>query len=219
MPRKKTPANSAYPGLNTKQALVFEYICDFYADNNFPPTVREICEGLHIPSTSTVYYCLKALEQTGYINTNGGKMRAIELLKNARNNNDPGEKREMVSAPVIGEIAAGTPILATENIIDYFPVDIDTFHPINEVFILRVKGESMIEAGILDGDYVIVEKRDTAENGDIVAAIIDNEATVKRYFKEDDHIRLQPENPSFTPIIVKDLRIAGKIIGLYRNFN
>lgn len=214
MSRKKAPADSKYPGLNKREALIFEYICDFYAKNNFPPTVREISQGLHIPSTSTVYYYLESLEKIGYIRKNGGKMRAIEILKGFE---DDKPTLDTVTAPVIGEIAAGSPILATENIVDYFPVDLNTFHPVNDVFILKVKGDSMINAGILNGDYVIVEKRDYGENGDIVAAIIENEATVKRYFKEKDYIRLQPENNSYAPIIVKDVHIAGKVIGLYRH--
>ena len=143
-------------------------------------------------------------------------MRAIEILKYYQ---DKEPQKETILAPVIGEIAAGTPILATENIIDHFPVDLATFHPVHDVFVLKVKGDSMVEAGILDGDYVIVEKKDTAENGDIIAAVIDNEATVKRYFKEDDHIRLQPENCNYSPILVQEVYIAGKIIGLYRNIH
>lgn len=214
MGRKKVPPNSKYQGLNLKEAMVFDFIKDFFTHKNYPPTVREICEGLKIPSTSTVYYYLESLENIGYIRKNGGKMRAIEIVEDFL---EPIPQKELVMAPVLGEIAAGSPILADENIFDYFPIPLEVFTPQNDVFILKVKGYSMKDIGILDGDFVIVEQCSTANNGDIVAAIINEEATVKRYFREKDHIRLQPENKEMQPICVKEVHIAGKVIGLYRN--
>lgn len=217
MARKKAIPDSKYPGLTQRQALVFEYIEDFCKKNNFPPTVREICDGLMIPSTSTVYYYLQTLEKEGYILKNDGKMRAIEVTYH-HNEEDGIPQKEIAMIPIVGEIAAGTPILAQENITDYYPLPLDTFHPQNETFILKIKGESMIEAGIMDGDYVIVEKSSIAHNGEIIAAMIEGEATVKRFFQEKDRVRLQPENASMKPIYTRNVAIVGKVIGLFRNF-
>lgn len=217
MARKKSVADSKYPGLTQKQALVFEFIEDFCKKNNFPPTVREICNALMIPSTSTVYYYLQTLEKEGYIHKNDGKMRAIEIIyRQDEDNNIP--QKEISMIPIVGEIAAGSPILAQENITDYYPLPLDTFRPQNETFVLKIKGESMVEAGIMDGDYVIVEKCNISHNGEIVAAMIEGEATVKRFFQEKDKVRLQPENSSMEPIYARNVEIIGKVIGLFRSF-
>lgn len=211
MARKKAPPNSHYEGLNQKEALIYDFIKDFYRASHYPPTVREICAGLKIPSTSTVHYYLKSLEEAGYISRGNQKMRAIEIIKD--------EAKEIVDIPFVGKIAAGIPILAVENITETYPLPLDLIGAKNDVFMLEIKGDSMIEAGIHHGDYVFIEKQDTADNGEIVAALIDDEATVKRYFKEDDRVRLQPENSSMEPIYTRDVNIMGKVIGVFRRIH
>ena len=178
----------------------------------YPPALREICEAVHLRSTSSVHAHLSALEEKGYIRRDPAKPRTIEILDDLFNFST----REMVNIPVVGTVAAGEPILAEERVEDYFPFPAEVLHTDKEVFMLRVKGESMINAGIKPGDKIMVEQQDTAENGEIVVALIEDSATVKRFYKEQDHYRLQPENDTMEPIIVNDVQILGKVVGLIR---
>lgn len=193
-----------------KQSEIYEFLKAFTENKGYPPSVREICEAVNLRSTSTVHGHLKKLEGKGLIRRDPTKPRALEIL--GINNN----RKEMINVPIIGKITAGQPILATENIEDTFPIPIDYIKHNNEVFMLKVTGNSMINAGINDGDYAIIEKRQTANNGEIVVALIENEATIKTFYKEKDHIRLQPENNALEPIIVDDCIILGKLVGLFR---
>ena len=193
--------------ITAKQQEILEYIKNTILNKGYPPAVREICEAVHLKSTSSVH----SLEEKGYIRRDPTKPRTIEILDDSFNFN----RREMVNIPVIGTVAAGEPILAEERIEDYFPFPAEAL-PNAETFMLNVKGESMIDAGILPGDRLIVEQRSTAENGEIVVALLDDSATVKRYYKEKDHYRLQPENSSMDPIITDHVDILGKVIGLIR---
>ena len=195
-----------------KQTEIYEVIKQHILDKGYPPSVREICEIVGLRSTSTVHGHLERLEKKGLIRRDPTKPRAIELVK------DSVFKKEIIDIPIIGKITAGEPILAFENIEDTFSIPLNFVKNNNELFILNVSGESMIEAGIFDGDLAIIEKTNYAENGDIVVALIENEATLKRFFKEKDHIRLQPENKTMTPIIVPDCKIIGKLVGLYRAY-
>ena len=197
--------------ITAKQQEILEYIKNTILNKGYPPAVREICEAVHLKSTSSVPSHLAALEEKGYIRRDPTKPRTIEILDDSFNFN----RREMVNIPVIGTVAAGEPILAEERIEDYFPFPAEAL-PNAETFMLNVKGESMIDAGILPGDRLIVEQRSTAENGEIVVALLDDSATVKRYYKEKDHYRLQPENASMDPIITDHVDILGKVIGLIR---
>ena len=197
--------------ITAKQQEILEYIKNTILNKGHPPAVREICEAVHLKSTSSVHSHLAALEEKGYIRRDPTKPRTIEILDDSFNFN----RREMVNIPVIGTVAAGEPILAEERIEDYFPFPAEAL-PNAETFMLNVKGESMIDAGILPGDRLIVEQRSTAENGEIVVALLDDSATVKRYYKEKDHYRLQPENASMDPIITDHVDILGKVIGLIR---
>ena len=197
--------------ITAKQQEILEYIKNTILNKGYPPAVREICEAVHLKSTSSVHSHLAALEEKGYIRRDPTKPRTIEILDDSFNFN----RREMVNIPVIGTVAAGEPILAEERIEDYFPFPAEAL-PNAETFMLNVKGESMIDAGILPGDGLIVEQRSTAENGEIVVALLDDSATVKRYYKEKDHYRLQPENSSMDPIITDHVDILGKVIGLIR---
>ena len=197
--------------ITAKQQEILEYIKSTILNKGYPPAVREICEAVHLKSTSSVHSHLAALEEKGYIRRDPTKPRTIEILDDSFNFN----RREMVNIPVIGTVAAGEPILAEERIEDYFPFPAEAL-PNAETFMLNVKGESMIDAGILPGDRLIVEQRSTAENGEIVVALLDDSATVKRYYKEKDHYRLQPENSSMDPIITDHVDILGKVIGLIR---
>ncbi len=203
-----------YEDLNQKQLDVLNYIKTEIAKRGYPPSIREICTAVGFRSTSTVHGYLSKLEEKGYIRRDATKPRAVEVL-----DNDPfshlSYNKEIVNIPVVGRVTAGTPILAVENVEDVFPFAID-FVDNNNAFILIVKGESMIDAGILDNDYVIVSQQSTATNGDIVVALIEDEVTIKRFYKEADHIRLQPENRLMEPIILKDVTILGKVIGTYR---
>jgi repressor LexA len=196
--------------LNDKQKDILNYIKKETNAKGYPPSVREICSAVGIKSTSTVHANLEKLEKMGHIRRDPTKPRAIEILDDSIN------QREMLNLPIVGSVAAGSPILATENIEGHFPVPMDLYPTKNEMFILNVKGDSMIECGINDGDYLIVEQRSTAVNGEIVVALIDDSATVKRFYKEANHIRLQPENSSMEPIIVNDCQILGKAVGLFR---
>ncbi len=201
--------------ITAKQEEILEYIKSEILHRGFPPAVREICEAVHLKSTSSVHAHLESLEKNGYIRRDPTKPRAIEILDDHFNLT----RREMVNVPIIGTVAAGQPILAEENIENYFPIPVE-YMPNKQSFMLRVKGESMINAGILDGDCVMVERQNTADNGDIVVALLGDSATVKRFYREDGYIRLQPENDRMDPIIVEDqeLQILGKVFGVFRIF-
>ena len=197
--------------ITDKQREILEYIRDTILAKGYPPAVREICEAVHLKSTSSVHSHLETLEKNGYIRRDPTKPRTIEIL----DDDFALTRREMVNVPVIGTVAAGMPILAEENIEDYMPIPVEML-PNKEVFMLKVKGESMIDAGIFNNDRVIVAKQDTAMNGEMVVALVDDSATVKTFYKEHGHFRLQPENASMDPIIVNDVQILGKVIGLFR---
>ncbi|MDD2480970.1 MAG: transcriptional repressor LexA [Lutispora sp.] len=198
--------------LSSKQIEVLDFIKKELVSKGYPPSVREICEAVNLKSTSTVHGHLERLEKKGFIRRDATKPRAIEILDS---NNFMFPRKEMVELPIVGKVTAGQPILAQENIEDTFPVPVDFVG--NDVsFILVVKGDSMINAGILDGDYVIVLKQSYAKSGDIVVALMEDEATVKRFYKEKDHFRLQPENPIYEPIITDNLSIVGKVTGVLR---
>ena len=197
--------------ITSKQKEILEYIKDTILKKGYPPTVREICEAVRLKSTSSVHSHLETLERNGYIRRDPTKPRAMEILDDTFGLT----RREMVQVPMIGTVAAGLPILAEENIEEYFPIPAELL-PNSQTFMLRIKGNSMINAGIFEGDRVIVEQTPTAENGDIVVALIDDSATVKRFYKEGDHYRLQPENDTMEPIIVSNLHVLGKVIALFR---
>lgn len=199
---------------DTKQLEILRYIYDTVEQRGFPPTVREICAAVELSSTSTVHGHLARLERKGFLLKDATKPRAIEVTEAGKK--ELGIKPKKI--PVVGVVTAGQPILAVEDIEDYFPLPPDLASDAGELFMLKVQGESMINAGILNGDSVIVKQQDTAENGEIVVAMTDdNEATVKRFYKEDDHYRLQPENDTMAPIILSSVKILGKVVGLYRN--
>ena len=199
--------------ISKKQQEILEYIKNQILQRGFPPAVREICEAVNLKSTSSVHSHLETLEKNGYIRRDPTKPRAIEILDDTFNLT----RREMVNVPIIGQVAAGQPILAEENIEDYFPFPAERM-PNKQTFLLKVKGESMINAGILDGDYVLVEQDATASNGDMVVALVEDSATVKTFYKEEGVFRLQPENDFMDPIIVKEVSILGKVIGVMRFF-
>ena len=197
--------------ITTKQLEILEYIKSQILERGYPPAVREICEAVNLKSTSSVHSHLETLEKNGYIRRDPTKPRAIEIMDDNFNLT----RREMVQVPIIGRVAAGEPLLAQENIEEYFPIPAE-FMPNSQTYMLQVQGESMINAGILDGDYVLVEKKETAENGDMVVALIEDGATVKTFYKEEGVYRLQPENDTMEPIIVSDVSILGKVIGVFR---
>lgn len=199
--------------ISPKQKEILEFIKDQILTRGFPPSVRDICEAVHLKSTSSVHSHLETLEKNGYIRRDPTKPRAIEILDDTFNLT----RREVTNVPLVGRVAAGEPILAQENIENYFPIPVEML-PNNNTFMLTVKGESMINAGILDGDYVLVEEQHTASNGDMVVALIEDGATVKTFYKEEGLIRLQPENDFMDPIIVRDVQILGKVIGVFRFF-
>lgn len=203
----------AYGKITAKQREILEYIKNDIVNKGYPPAVREICEAVHLKSTSSVHAHLESLEKNGYIRRDPTKPRAIEII----DENFSLTRREVVNVPIIGSVAAGQPILAVENIEAYFPIPAEMM-PNHESFMLKVKGESMINAGIFDGDRVLVQKQCTAENGEIVVALVDDSATVKTFYKEADHIRLQPENDALEPIILQDCKILGKVFGVFRLF-
>lgn len=200
--------------ISKKQEEILNYIKDEILERGFPPAVREICQAVGLKSTSSVHSHLESLERNGYIRRDPTKPRAIEILDESFNM----LRREMVNVPIVGTVAAGQPILAEQNIESYFPIPAE-YMPNDQSFILKVKGESMINAGILNGDCVLVKQQTTARNGDMVVALIDDSATVKTYYKEEGHYRLQPENDTMEPIIVDDLQILGKVFGVFRFFN
>ncbi len=197
--------------ITDKQKEILEYIKEMILKKGYPPAVREICEAVHLKSTSSVHSHLESLEKNGYIRRDPTKPRTIEIL----DDDFALTRREVVNVPVIGTVAAGTPILAEQNIEDYLPIPAEML-PNKEVFMLKVKGNSMIEVGIYSGDKVIVAKQPDAENGDKVVALVDDSATVKTFYKENGHFRLQPENSTMDPIILDHVEILGKVIGLFR---
>lgn len=200
-----------YGKITKKQQEILDYIKEEILKKGYPPAVREICEAVQLKSTSSVHSHLETLEKNGYIRRDPTKPRAIEIC----DDNFQMVRTEMVSLPVIGNVAAGAPILAEENIESYFPVPADMV-PNGESFVLKVKGDSMINAGIYSGDQIFVNACNTAQNGDTIVALIDDSATVKTFYKENGHIRLQPENDYMEPIIVDDCQILGKVFGVFR---
>jgi repressor LexA len=205
--------------LSKRQEEILEYIKEQVSDKGYPPSVREIAQAVGLASSSTVHGHLSRLEQKGYIRRDPTKPRAIEILQD--NDDFPNiPKNDALFIPVIGKVTAGEPITAIENIEEYVPVPHHLASSEDDLFVLKVEGESMIEAGILDGDMVIVRKQQTAHNGEIVVAMTeDDEATVKRFYKEKNYIRLQPENSTMDPIIVQNVVILGKVVGLYREIH
>ena len=201
----------AYGKISAKQREILEYIKQEILKKGYPPAVREICEAVDLKSTSSVHSHLETLEKNGYIRRDPTKPRAIEIMDDSFNLT----RREMVNVPIVGKVAAGQPILAEENIESYFPIPAE-FMPNKQTFMLKVKGESMINVGIYDGDHLLVQQQPDAVNGDIVVALIDDSATVKTFYKEDGHYRLQPENDTMDPIIVDDCSILGKVFGVFR---
>ncbi|MCF2682752.1 transcriptional repressor LexA [Faecalicatena contorta] len=197
--------------ISAKQQEILEYIKSQILERGFPPSVRDICEAVHLKSTSSVHSHLETLEKNGYIHRDPTKPRAIEILDDTFNFN----RREMVNVPIVGRVAAGEPLLAEQNIENYFPIPMD-YMPNNQTFMLKVRGDSMINIGIYDGDFVLVEQTPTARNGEVVVALVEDGATVKRFFKEEGIYRLQPENDALDPIIVSEVQIMGKVIGVFR---
>ena len=201
----------AYGRITAKQSEILEYIKNQIVNKGYPPSVRDICEAVHLKSTSSVHAHLETLEKNGYIRRDPTKPRAIEIIDENFNLT----RREVVNVPLIGQVAAGQPILAVENITNYFPIPAEFLNN-SETFMLNVKGDSMINMGIYDGDMIIVRRQQTADNGEVIVALVDDSATVKRFYKEDGHYRLQPENDFMDPIIVDNVEIVGKVIGLIR---
>lgn len=204
----------AYGKISTKQKEILEYIKEEILKRGYPPAVREICEAVNLKSTSSVHSHLETLEKNGYIRRDPTKPRAIEIMDESFQS----VRTEMASIPIVGTVAAGQPILAQENIEGYFPIPVDMV-PNADTFVLRVKGDSMINVGIYNGDNIFVEKCNTARNGDTVVALVDDSATVKTYYKENGHYRLQPENDSMEPIIVDHVDILGKVFGVFRLYH
>ena len=203
----------AYGRITKKQTEILEYIKSQILNKGYPPSVRDICTAVNLKSTSSVHAHLETLEKNGYIRRDPTKPRAIEIIDDNFNLT----RREVVNVPLIGQVAAGQPLLAVENITSYFPIPAE-FIPKEEVFMLNVKGESMVNAGIYDGDQIIVKQQSTASNGEIVVALVDDSATVKTFYKEEGIYRLQPENDTMEPIIVSEVEILGKVIGVFRFF-
>ncbi len=204
----------AYGKITKKQSEILEYIKSQILNKGYPPSVRDICEAVQLKSTSSVHSHLETLEKNGYIRRDPTKPRAIEIIDDNFNL----VRREVVNVPIIGHVAAGQPLLAVENVESYFPIPTE-FMPNRQCFMLKVVGESMINAGIFDGDTILVEQRQTAANGEIIVALVDDSATVKTYYKEEGHIRLQPENDTMEPIIVPSCQILGKVFGVFRFFH
>lgn len=201
----------AYGKISKKQEEILGYIKNEIINRGFPPAVRDICEAVNLKSTSSVHSHLETLEKNGYIRRDPSKPRAIEILDDNFNLT----RRELVNVPVVGRVAAGEPILAIQNVESYFPVPAE-YMPNEQTFMLTVKGDSMIKAGIFEGDQILVKMQKTAENGDIIVALIDDSATVKTYYRENGHFRLQPENDTMEPIIVEEMEVLGKVIGVFR---
>ncbi|WP_066873706.1 transcriptional repressor LexA [Clostridium mediterraneense] len=198
--------------ISQKQKEIYDFLVKYTTEKGYPPSVREICSAVSLKSTSTVHGHLKRLEKKGFIYRDPTKPRALEILE--LNNS----KKEILDIPIVGNVTAGLPILATENIEDTFQLPLNYVKHDKDLFILKVLGTSMIEAGILDGDLAIIEQTNVAQNGDIVVALIDNEATIKTFYKEKNFFRLQPENSTMEPIIVNECSILGKLVGIYREY-
>lgn len=203
----------SYGKISIKQKEILEYIKNEIINKGYPPAVREICEAVHLKSTSSVHSHLETLEKNGYIRRDATKPRAIEIVDDSFNMT----RREMVNIPIVGTVTAGQPILAVENIEGYFPL-LSEDVPHGETFMLNVKGDSMINAGILSGDRILVERQSTANNGEMVVALIDDSVTVKTFYKESGHFRLQPQNDTMDPIIVDSVEILGRVSGLFRKY-
>ena len=198
--------------ISQKQKEIYDFLVKYTTEKGYPPSVREICSAVLLKSTSTVHGHLKRLEKKGFIYRDPTKPRALEILE--LNNS----KKEILDIPIVGNVTAGLPILATENIEDTFQLPLNYVKHDKDLFILKVIGTSMIDAGILDGDLAIIEQTNVAQNGDIVVALIDNEATIKTFYKEKNYFRLQPENSTMEPIIVDECSILGKLVGIYREY-
>lgn len=203
----------SYGKISSKQKEILEYLKSQIINRGYPPAVREICEAVKLKSTSSVHSHLETLEKNGYIRRDPSKPRAIEIIDDEFNLT----RRELVNVPVIGTITAGQPILAVENVESYFPIPAEMM-PNEQTFMLHVKGDSMVNAGILNGDKILVQQQNTASNGDIVVALLEDSVTVKTFYKEKGFYRLQPENDFMDPIIVEDVMILGIVIGLFRMF-
>ena len=204
----------AYGKITVKQKEILEFIKAEILRKGYPPSVREICEAVNLKSTSSVHSHLETLEKNGYIRRDPTKPRAIEIMDDSFQM----VRHEMTSVPIIGTVAAGLPILAEQNIEGYFPIPAEMV-PAGESFVLKVKGDSMINAGIFNGDRIFIQVCNTAENGDTVVALVDDSATVKTYYKEDGHYRLQPENDTMEPIILDEVEILGKVYGVFRLYH
>ena len=206
----------SYGKITPKQQEILEFIKESILNRGYPPAVREICEAVHLKSTSSVHSHLETMEKNGHIRRDPTKPRAIEIIDDNFNLT----RRELVNVPIVGTVTAGEPILAVENIEGYFPISPE-FLKNKQTFMLKVKGESMINAGIFSGDYILVEETPTASDGEIIVALVEDSVTVKRFYKEEDHFRLQPENDAMEPILVPKntpFSIVGKVIGLFRIF-
>ncbi len=204
--------------ISSRQEKILKFINKKVKESGYPPSVREIGKAVNLSSSATVHSHLKKLEEKGYLKRNPSKPRAISLLPYKGNDSVDMGVNNLVYVPVVGRIAAGRPILADENIEDYIPLTPDFIKGKKEVFILHVRGDSMVNAGILDRDYIVVRKQDTAINGEIIVALLEDEATVKRFFKTDKKIKLMPENDYMEPIIIDDVKILGKVIGVIRKY-
>ena len=212
----KRSYNMSYGKITPKQQEILEFIKESILNRGYPPAVREICEAVHLKSTSSVHSHLETMEKNGYIRRDPTKPRAIEIMDDNFNQT----RRELVNVPIVGTVTAGEPILAVENIEGYFPISPE-FLKNKQTFMLKVRGESMINAGIYSGDYILVEETPVASDGEIIVALVEDSVTVKRFYKEEDHFRLQPENDSMDPILVPmntPFSIVGKVIGLFRIF-
>lgn len=212
----KRSYNMSYGKITPKQQEILEFIKESILNRGYPPAVREICEAVHLKSTSSVHSHLETMEKNGYIRRDPTKPRAIEIMDDNFNLT----RRELVNVPIVGTVTAGEPILAVENIEGYFPISPE-FLKNKQTFMLKVRGESMINAGIYSGDYILVEETPVASDGEIIVALVEDSVTVKRFYKEEDHFRLQPENDSMDPILVPmntPFSIVGKVIGLFRIF-
>ena len=204
----------SYGKISKKQSEILEYMKNEILNRGFPPSVREICEAVNLKSTSSVHSHLETLEKNGYIRRDPTKPRAIEIVDDNFNL----VRRETVNVPIIGKVAAGEPLLAVQNVEGYVPIPSE-YMPNKQTFMLVVQGDSMINAGIFSGDYVVVEKQENAENGDKVVALVEDSATIKTFYKEKDHIRLQPENDFMDPIVIspdQQFQVLGKVIGVFR---
>lgn len=204
----------SYGKISKKQQEILDYIKSEIINKGYPPAVREICGAVNLRSTSSVHAHLETLEKNGYIRRDPTKPRAIEIIDDNFNLT----RRELVNVPIVGNVAAGQPLLAVESVESYFPIPSE-YMPNEETFMLNVKGDSMINIGIYNGDKVLVQKQSTANNGDVVVALVEDSATVKTFYKEDGHYRLQPENDYMDPIIVDSVEVLGKVIGLFRMYN